>query len=143
MTEQRAANPLVVVAASTLLDGQGRVLISQRPEGKPLAGLWEFPGGKLERFETPEHALIRELAEELGIAVEPADLIPLTFSSYAYAEFHLLMPVYACWRWQGEVKAKEDQALVWVEPVALTAYDMPPADEPLQKSLPDLLGRLS
>lgn len=141
MTGQ-AAKPLVLVAACALIDGEGRVLISRRPEGKPLAGLWEFPGGKLERLETPEHALVRELDEELGITVATSGLLPLTFSSHTYAEFHLLMPVYACWHWQGEVEAKEDQALAWVEPRALTAYDMPPADEPLQKSLPELLGRL-
>lgn len=139
MTGGPAAKPLVLVAACALIDGEGRVLISQRPKGKPLAGLWEFPGGKLEGSETPEQALVRELLEELGIAVEPPDLRPLTFASHAYPDFHLLMPVFACWRWQGEVKAKEDQALSWVEPTAFGAYDMPPADEPLKQSLPDLL----
>jgi len=134
-----AAKPLVLVAACALIDGEGRVLISQRPQGKPLAGLWEFPGGKLEGSETPEQALARELLEELGIAVEPSGLRPLTFASHAYPDFHLLMPVYACWRWRGEVKAKEGQALAWVEPAALTAYDMPPADETLKQSLPDFL----
>ncbi len=98
MTENLAPDPLVVVAACVLIDAQGRVLISQRPEGKPLAGLWELPGGKLERFETPEHALVRELREDLGIAVKSADLLPLTFASHAYEAFHLLMPVFACRR---------------------------------------------
>lgn len=104
-----------------------------------MAGLWEFPGGKLERFETPEGALIRELNEELGIAIAPSALQPLTFASHAYADFHLLMPVYACRRWGGTVSAKEGQTLAWVEPAGLAAYDMPPADKPLQNGLPDLL----
>lgn len=136
------ASPLVVVAACALVDEEGRVLISKRPHGKPLAGLWEFPGGKLERFETPERALIRELAEELGIVLAPADLHPLTFASHAYADFHLLMPVYGCRRWEGEVTPQEGQQIAWVAPSQLGAYRMPPADRPLQESLPDLLKGL-
>ena len=134
--------PLVLVTACALLDGQGRVLISQRPEGKSLAGLWEFPGGKLEDGETPEHSLIRELKEELGINVDLCDLNPLTFSSFPYPDFHLLMPIFACWHWLGVVSAKEGQALAWVRPAALDNYAMPPADEPLKDHLPGLLERL-
>jgi len=140
VTEHAGAKPLVLVAACALIDGDGNVLISRRPEGKPLAGLWEFPGGKLERGEAPEHGLIRELEEELGIAIEPSSLKPLTFSSFPYAGFHLLMPIYACWRWLGEVSAKEGQSLAWVRPDALGDYEMPPADEPLKGLLPGLLG---
>ncbi len=139
MTEQRTPASLVVVAACALLDRQGRVLITKRPEGKPMAGLWEFPGGKLERFETPEGALIRELNEELGIVITPSALQPLAFASHAYADFHLLMPVYGCWRWAGEVTPQEGQQIAWVEPADLATYDMPPADKPLQTSLLDLL----
>ncbi|MCC0059547.1 MAG: (deoxy)nucleoside triphosphate pyrophosphohydrolase [Hyphomicrobiaceae bacterium] len=135
----REETPLVLVAACALIDGQGRVLISQRPDGKPLAGLWEFPGGKLEDGETPEQSLARELHEELGIFVDLSRLFPLTFCSYPYDAFHLLMPIYACWQWRGDVTAKEGQALAWVAPAALTDYAMPPADEPLQTILPDLL----
>jgi len=115
------------------------VLITKRPEGKPLPGLWEFPGGKVEADETPEHALIRELKEELGVTVAPRSLSPLTFVSHAYAEFHLLMPVYACRCWQGAMVGNEGQELVWVRPEALSAYAMPPADEPLKETLPGLL----
>jgi 8-oxo-dGTP diphosphatase len=130
---------LVLVAACALIDGQGRVLITKRPEGKPLAGLWEFPGGKVEGCETPERALIRELHEELGIDVAPDGLYPLTFASHAYPEFHLLMPVYVCRHWQGDVAANEGQDITWVKPEALGAYRMPPADEPLKLTLPRLL----
>ena len=143
MTDTAASKPLVLVAACVLIDGQDRVLISQRPEGKPLAGLWEFPGGKLEDGETPEHALVRELKEELGIAIAKPDLEPLTFSSFPYPDFHLFMPIYACWRWLGKASAKEGQALAWVDPVALRDYAMPPADEPLNGLLPGLLRCLS
>jgi len=143
VTDTAASKPLVLVAACVLIDGQDRVLISQRPEGKPLAGLWEFPGGKLEDGETPEHALVRELKEELGIAIAKPDLEPLTFSSFPYPDFHLFMPIYACWRWLGKASAKEGQALAWVDPVALRDYAMPPADEPLNGLLPGLLRCLS
>lgn len=135
----RKETPLVLVAACALIDGQGRVLISQRPEGKPLAGLWEFPGGKIEDGETPERALIREIDEELGVSIAPRDLKPLTFSSYSYPDFHLCMPIFGCWCWQGEVSPREGQALAWVEPAGLIDFAMPPADEPLQETLPGLL----
>lgn len=131
---------VVLVAACALVDGQGRVLISKRPEGKPLAGLWEFPGGKVEPRETPEYALIREIEEELGIVLAVSDLFPLTFASHAYEEFHLLMPVFACGTWQGTVTSLEDQELAWVSPEALSGYAMPPADEPLKETLPGLLA---
>ncbi|HEY1736309.1 MAG TPA: (deoxy)nucleoside triphosphate pyrophosphohydrolase, partial [Methylovirgula sp.] len=129
-----------LVAAAALIDADHRVLISQRPEGKSLAGLWEFPGGKVEPGERPEVALIRELDEELGIKVEEACLAPLTFASHAYAEFHLLMPLYVCRRWQGLVVPREGQALKWARPADLRAYPMPPADAPLIPALIDLLG---
>ncbi len=133
------SKPLVLVAACALIDAQGRVLISQRPEGKTLAGLWELPGGKLEDGETPEHALVRELEEELGVSIASADLKPITFSSFSYPDFNLLMPVFACWRWRNEARAKEGQALAWVSPAALSDYAMPPADEPLKCLLPTLI----
>ena len=131
---------VVLVAACALVDADGRVLIAQRPEGKQLAGLWEFPGGKVEAGERPEETLIRELQEELGIAVQEACLAPLTFASHAYESFHLLMPLYACRRWDGFVKAHEGQALKWVRPRELARYPMPPADAPLIPFLVDLLG---
>ena len=131
--------PIVIVAACALLDGEGAVLIAKRPAGRPLAGLWEFPGGKVEAGEEPEEALIRELHEELGIDIARRDLTPLTFASHAYPDFHLLMPVYLCRRWQGSVAALEGQELLWVKPDALHLYDMPPADEPLKLALRDLL----
>ena len=131
--------PIVIVAACALLDREGAVLIAKRPEGRPLAGLWEFPGGKVEAGEEPEEALIRELHEELGVAIEKRDLAPLTFASHAYPDFHLLMPVYLCRRWQGSVAAHEGQELLWVKPSALHLYDMPPADEPLKIALRDLV----
>jgi 8-oxo-dGTP diphosphatase len=132
--------PIVIVAACALLNGEGDVLIAKRPSGRPLEGLWEFPGGKVEAGEEPEEALIRELHEELGIAIATADLVPLTFASHAYPDFHLLMPVYLCRRWRGSIAAQENQELLWVKPDALRLYDMPPADEPLKTSLPDLLS---
>jgi 8-oxo-dGTP diphosphatase len=131
--------PIVIVAACALLDAEGAVLIAKRPAGRPLAGLWEFPGGKVEAGEGPEDALIRELREELGIEIAAGDLTPLTFASYAYPEFRLLMPVYLCRRWLGDVAAHEGQELSWVRPDALHLYDMPPADEPLKMALPKLL----
>ena len=130
---------LVLVAACALIDTDGRVLIAQRPEGKSMAGLWEFPCGKVEAGERPEQCLIRELREELGIAVEEECLAPLTFASHAYPDFHLLMPLYVCRRWQGIVEARERQRLKWVRPTALRDYPMPPADEPLISHLTTLL----
>jgi 8-oxo-dGTP diphosphatase len=132
--------PILIVAACALLDKNGAVLIAKRPAGRPLAGLWEFPGGKVEAGEKPEDALIRELREELGIEIAAGDLTPLTFASHAYPDFHLLMPVYLCRRWRGEVTAHEAQDLLWVRPDALHRYDMPPADEPLKHALPKLLS---
>jgi 8-oxo-dGTP diphosphatase len=131
---------LLLVAAVALIDADGRVLIAQRPQGKQLAGLWEFPGGKVEAGERPEETLIRELHEELGIAVQEACLAPLTFASHAYESFHLLMPLYACRRWDGFVQPREGQALKWVRPRDLASYPMPPADEPLIPFLIELLG---
>jgi 8-oxo-dGTP diphosphatase len=131
---------LLLVVACALADVDGRVLIAQRPEGKTLAGLWEFPGGKLDPGERPEAALIRELKEELGIEVKEACLAPLTFASHAYPEFHLLMPLYICRRWEGIPAAREGQALKWVRPGKLRDYHMPAADEPLIPALIDLLG---
>ncbi len=133
------SRPIVIVAACVLLDAQGSLLIARRPEGRPLAGLWEFPGGKVETGEEPEDALVRELHEELGIEIAKKDLMPLTFASHAYPDFHLLMPVYVCRRWRGDVGAHEGQELLWVKPDALRHYDMPPADEPLKLALRELV----
>jgi 8-oxo-dGTP diphosphatase len=130
---------LMLVAAVALVDADRRVLIAQRPEGKSLAGLWEFPGGKLEEGETPEAALIRELEEELGISTKSACLAPVSFASHSYETFHLLMPLYVCRKWQGTPVAREHAALKWVRPQALRDYPMPPADEPLVAALCDLL----
>ncbi|QPC45287.1 (deoxy)nucleoside triphosphate pyrophosphohydrolase [Kaustia mangrovi] len=130
---------IVLVAACALVDVDGRVLIAKRPEGKPMAGLWEFPGGKVEPDERPEDALIRELKEELAIDVTASCLAPLTFASHAYEDFHLLMPLYVCRRWSGEVAACEGQALSWVRPVRLRDFPMPPADLPLIPHLIDML----
>jgi len=130
---------LVLVAACALIDPDGRVLIAQRPPGKSMAGLWEFPGGKVEPGERPEQSLIRELKEELGIAVKEECLAPLTFASHLYPDFHLLMPLYVCRRWEGFVKAQEGQQLKWVRPNELRNFPMPPADEPLISHLTTLL----
>jgi 8-oxo-dGTP diphosphatase len=130
---------LVLVAACALVDADGRVLIAQRPAGKPMAGLWDFPGGKVEAGERPEETLIRELREELGIVVNEACLAPLTFASHRYPDFHLLMPLYVCRRWDGTVTALEGQALTWVRANRLREYPMPPADEPLVAHLTALL----
>ena len=130
---------LLLVAAVALVDADGRVLISQRPEGKTLAGLWEFPGGKIETGERPEAALIRELKEELAIDVAESCLAPLTFASHAYADFHLLMPLYVCRRWKGQVTGAEGQEIAWVRPLKLRDHPMPPADIPLIPHLIDLL----
>ena len=129
----------VLVAACALIDEDGRVLIAERPAGKSMAGLWEFPGGKVEAGERPEECLIRELAEELGIAVNEACLAPLTFASHNYPDFHLLMPLYVCRRWEGIVTPREGQRLAWVKPQRLRDYPMPPADEPLVSHLMGLL----
>jgi len=129
----------VLVAACALIDADGRVLIAERPAGKAMAGLWEFPGGKVEAGERPEECLIRELAEELGIAVNEACLAPLTFASHNYPDFHLLMPLYVCRRWEGIVTPREGQRLAWVKPQRLRDYPMPPADEPLVAHLMSLL----
>ncbi|WP_230530095.1 (deoxy)nucleoside triphosphate pyrophosphohydrolase [Microvirga roseola] len=131
---------LTLVVAVALVDPDNRILLAQRPEGKQLAGLWEFPGGKAEPGERPEETLIRELREELGITVKEPCLAPLTFASHAYESFHLLMPLYVCRRWEGFVQSLEGQALTWVKPQELRAYPMPPADEPLIPFLVDLLG---
>ena len=130
---------LTLVVACALIDADKRVLIAQRPQGKQLAGLWEFPGGKLEPGERPEATLIRELHEEIGITVSEACLAPLTFASHAYEDFQLLMPLYVCRRWEGEVTAREGQNLAWVRPNKLRDYQMPPADLPLIPHLIDLL----
>ena len=130
---------MVIVAAVALVDTDGRVLISRRPEGKAMAGLWEFPGGKLESGETPEAALIRELREELGIDVAENCLAAFAFASHAYERFHLLMPLYLCRRWGGRAEAREGQQLAWVEPRRLVDYPMPPADKPLIPLLRDFL----
>lgn len=134
-----SAMKIVLVAACALVDADGRVLLTQRPEGKKLAGLWEFPGGKVEPGETPESALIRELAEEIGVTTKEACLAPLTFASYGYDEFHLLMPLFVCRRFEGTARGLEGQALKWVRPRDMRNYPMPPADEPLIPYLIDLL----
>jgi 8-oxo-dGTP diphosphatase len=130
---------IVLVTACALIDPDGRVLLARRPEGKPLAGLWEFPGGKVHPGETPEVALIRELKEELGIDVAESCLAPFAFASHGYDSFHLLMPLYLCRRWSGHVTALEGQALTWVRPQRLSDYPMPPADKPLVALLRDFL----
>ena len=130
---------LLTVAACALVDTDGRILLARRPAGKPMAGLWEFPGGKVEAGERPEQTLIRELKEELGIVVNEACLAPLTFASHGYPDFHLLMPLYICRRWEGEFIAREAQKLAWVRANKLRDYPMPPADIPLIPHLIDLL----
>ena len=131
--------PILLVAAVALIDADGRVLLAERPAGKHLAGLWEFPGGKVTPGETPEAALVRELDEELGIDVHASCLAPFTFASYAYPDFHLLMPLYVCRKWSGIVTSREGQRLKWVRPARLGDYEMPPADKPLVAMLRDLL----
>jgi len=131
--------PILLVAACALLDSEGRILLAQRPEGKSMAGLWEFPGGKLDDGETPEAALIRELREELGIETREACLSPLFFASHSYPKFHLLMPLYICRKWEGRAVAREGQTLAWVRPEKLRDYPMPPADIPLVALLRDFL----
>ena len=131
--------PILLVAACALVDLDGRVLIAQRPEGKKMAGLWEFPGGKIEPGETPEECLIRELHEELGIETWESCLAPIGFASHGYDDFHLLMPLFVCRKWNGTLTAHEHQNLAWVKPVRLGDYAMPPADSPLVAQLRDLL----
>ncbi len=130
---------LLIVAACALIDADGRILIAKRPAGKAMAGLWEFPGGKVEPGETPEQTLIRELSEELGIVVKEACLAPLTFASHPYPDFHLLMPLYVCRRWEGPVTSQHHSELAWVRPNKLRDYPMPAADEPL---IPHLMALL-
>ena len=134
-----AGLPIVTVVAVALLDADGRILLAQRPPGKTMAGLWEFPGGKLEAGETPEAALVRELQEELGVDIRASCLAPLTFASHSYDDFHLLMPLYVCRQWRGKVTAKEGQKLAWVRAERLRDFAMPPADEPLIPFLQDWL----
>lgn len=134
-----ATNAILLVAACALIDMDGRVLIAQRPAGKSMAGLWEFPGGKVEPGELPEDTVIREFNEELGVKINKPCLAPLTFASFSYEDFHLLMPLYVCRKWEGTVTAREGQALKWVRPVRLRDYPMPPADEPLIPHLIDLI----
>ena len=130
---------ILLVAACALIDADGRVLLAKRPQGRPMAGLWEFPGGKVEPGETPEAALVRELEEELAIKVTPSCLAPFTFASHGYPAFHLLMPLYLCRSWDGEISAQQGQELAWVRASRLSEYAMPPADEPLKAMLRDLL----
>lgn len=130
---------MVVVAACALIDPDRRVLLAQRPNGKSMAGLWEFPGGKVEPGETPEEALLRELDEELGVVTEPGCLAPLTFASHSYDDFHLLMPLFICRRYRGSPRGREGQSLKWVRAKQLRSYPMPPADEPLIPFLQDVL----
>jgi 8-oxo-dGTP diphosphatase len=130
---------MLLVAACALVDADGRVLIAQRPDGKPMAGLWEFPGGKIEPGERPEDTVLRELEEELGVSTDEACLAPYVFASHTYDDFHLLMPLYICRKWTGPVKPTEHQAVKWVRPRELRQYDMPPADVPLIAHLIDLL----
>ncbi len=137
MTEVK--KPILLVAACALVDTDNRILLAQRPEGKSLAGLWEFPGGKVETGETPEETLVRELEEELGVTTKVACLAPLTFASHTYETFHLLMPLYICRRYEGIPQGREGQAIKWVRAKALRDYPMPPADEPLIPFLQDLL----
>ena len=134
-----AGKRLLLVAACALVDTDGRVLLAQRPEGKQLAGLWEFPGGKVEPGETPEQCLIRELQEEIGIETDIPCLAPLTFASHSYDDFHLLMPLFVCRRFRGIAQPREGQALKWVRPREMREYPMPPADAPLIPFLIDLL----
>ncbi len=131
--------PIILVAAIALIDRDGRVLLARRPKGKPMSGLWEFPGGKVAAGESPEHALIRELKEELAIDVAESCLAPLTFASHRYEKFHLLMPLYVCRIWQGTARPCEGQELAWVQPMRMGDYPMPPADKPLVAMLRDLL----
>jgi 8-oxo-dGTP diphosphatase len=140
MDKAVVTKPILLVAAAALVDSDNRVLIAQRPAGKTMAGLWEFPGGKVAPGETPEEALVRELAEELSIDVCLTCLAPFTFASHSYAEFHLLMPLFLCRNWDGEIMPREGQAIKWVRTSKLSDYPMPAADVPLIPMLRDLLG---
>ena len=142
MSVESSASPrsILLVAAAALVDADNRVLIARRPEGKSMAGLWEFPGGKVHDGETPEQALVRELGEELGIEVCLTCLAPFSFASHAYETFHLLMPLYLCRTWEGEIVPREGQEIAWVRAMRLADYPMPPADLPLIPWLRDLLG---
>ena len=139
MTQTLLKMPLVIVVAGALIDADGRVLITKRPNGKEMAGLWEFPGGKIEEGETPEQALIRELKEELNIETKGSCLAPLSFASHQYEKFHLLMPLFICRRWWGDIVPLESQEVLWVWPKKLRDFDMPPADEPLVSMLRDFV----
>ena len=139
MTHERSGKSVLLVVACALVDPDGRVLMARRPEGKAMAGLWEFPGGKVQPDELPEAALIRELEEELGIDVTAACLAPLTFASHSYEAFHLLMPLYVCRKWSGTAEAREGQELKWIKPARMRDYPMPPADLPLVGHLMDLV----
>ena len=139
MSLEAASKKILLVAAVALIDADGRVLLAQRPPGKMLAGLWEFPGGKVEPGETPEETIVREVREEIGVETKVACLAPLTFASHSYDDFHLLMPLYVCRRFTGIAAPREGQALKWVKPVRLRDYPMPPADAPLIPFLIDLL----
>ena len=139
LSDVLGTKPIILVSACALVDVEGRVLLAQRPEGKSMAGLWEFPGGKVESGEAPEETLIRELKEELEIDVTASCLAPFTFASHAYDDFHLLMPLYVCRKWQGIPRPVEGQVLKWVKPVRMGDYPMPPADVPLVAMLRDLL----
>ncbi len=139
MMSDNCSLPLLLVVACVLVDMDGKVLLAQRPKGRSLAGLWEFPGGKLEAGESPEACIIRELREELGIEVKAPCLAPLTFASHVYEDFHLLMPLFVARRWEGQVRPLEGQSLAWVQLNELRSYKMPPADEPLVAMLFDLL----
>jgi 8-oxo-dGTP diphosphatase len=136
---QAPAKPTLLVAAAALVDSDGRVLLAERPAGRSMAGLWEFPGGKVAEGETPEAALVRELHEELGIDTRQSCLAPIAFASHGYDDFHLLMPLFACRTWLGQPQGREGQRLAWVRPARLADYEMPPADLPLVASLRDLL----
>lgn len=136
---KEGGRPILLVAACALVDADGRVLLAQRPPGKQLAGLWEFPGGKVELGETPEETLVRELQEEIGVETKVACLAPLTFASHSYDDFHLLMPLYVCRRFWGTAVPREGQVLKWVRPLQMRDYPMPPADAPLIPFLIDLL----
>ncbi len=139
MAEAASGKPIVLVSAVALIDADDRVLLAQRPEGKSMAGLWEFPGGKVDAGETPEVALIRELHEELGIDTHESCLAPIGFASHGYEDFHLLMPLFVCRKWHGNPVRREGQQLAWVRPNRMREYDMPPADVPLVAQLQDLL----
>ena len=139
MAEAVSGKPIVLVSAVALIDADSRVLLARRPEGKAMAGLWEFPGGKVDEGETPEAALIRELHEELGIDTHETCLAPIGFASHGYDDFHLLMPLFVCRKWLGDPEPREGQELAWVRPNRMREYEMPPADVPLVAQLQDLL----